>query len=79
MKAIKLTDTETIETNNVFSFADGDVTVVEREIHEFYRLEEPASTRLIIGGAIERTRDFIAKSRSEMAEINSLLQELTAK
>jgi hypothetical protein len=79
MKAIKLTDTETIETNKVFSFADGDVMVVEREVHEFYRLEEPNSTRLIIDDAIERTRNYISKSRAEFAELKSLMQELTAK
>ena len=78
MKAIKLIDTETIETNNVISFADGEVTVVEREVHEFYRLEEP-SPRLVIEDAIERTRNYISKSRAEFAELRSLMQELTAK
>ena len=79
MKAIKLTDTETIETSNVFSFADGDVTVVEREMHEFYRFEDASPTRLIIDDAIERTRNYISKSRAEFAELKSLMQELTAK
>ena len=79
MKAIKLIDTETIQTSNVFSFADGEVTVVEREVHEFYRLEEPSSPRLVIEDAIERTRNYISKSRAEFAELSSLMQELTAK
>ena len=74
MKAIKLIDTETIETSNVFSFADGEVTVVEREVHEFYRLEEPSSPRLVIEDAIERTRNYISKSRAEFAELKSLRQ-----
>jgi hypothetical protein len=79
MKKIKLVDTETIETRNTFKFADGEVTVVEREVHEFYRLEPSPSTRLIIDDAIERTRNFIAKSRSEIAELSSVMRELTAK
>ena len=79
MKAIKLTDTETIETSNVFKFDDGEVIVVEREVHEFYRLEEPAAPRLIIDNAVERTRNFIAKSRAEFSELKSVMQELTAK
>lgn len=79
MKAIKLIDTETIETSNVFSFEDGAVTVIEREVHELYRLEQPDSTRLVIGNAIERTRDFISRSRSEFAELASVMQELKAK
>jgi hypothetical protein len=79
MNAIKLIDTETIETNNVISFADGEVTVVEREVHEFYRLEEPASTRLIIDDAIERTKNYISKSRAEFSDLRMLLQELTVK
>ena len=79
MKAIKLIDTETIETSNVFSFAEGDVTIVECEVHEFYRLEESSATRLIIDDAIERTKNYISKSRAEFAELKSLMQELTAK
>ena len=79
MKAIKLIDTETIESSNVFSFADGEVTVVEREIHEFYRLEEASGTRLIIDDAIEKTKSFISKSKAEFSELSSLMQELTAK
>jgi len=77
MKAIKLIDTETMETSNVFNFDDGAVTVIEREVHEFYRLEDSASTRLIIDDAIERTKSFISKSRAEFAELKSVMQELT--
>jgi hypothetical protein len=79
MGSIKLINTETIETENVFNFAGGAVTVVERQVNELYRVERPAGTRLIIGNAIEHTKNFIAKSRAEIAELNSLLQELTAK
>ena len=79
MKAIKLIDTETFETSNVIKFEDGAVTVIEREVHELYRLEESSSTRLIIDDAIERTKNYISKSRAEFAELKSLMQELTAK
>ena len=79
MRSMKLINTETIETKNVFEFSGGAVTVVERQVNEFYRIERPAGTRLIIGNAIERTKNFIAKSRAEIAGLNSLLQELTTK
>lgn len=79
MKTIKLIDTETIETTNTFKFADGDVTVVEREVHELYALKPSPSTRLIIDDAIESAKNFIAKSRSEIAELSSVMKELTAK
>lgn len=79
MERIKLIESEGFETNNVFKFEGGEVTVIEREVHEFYRLEAPDPTRLIIGNAIERTRDFISRSRSEFAELASVMQELKAK
>ena len=79
MERIKLTGSEAFETKNVFNFEEGEVVVVEREVHEFYAFERPAGTRLIIDNAIQSTRNFIANSRSEMAELNSLLQELTVK
>ena len=79
MERIKLADSEAFETRNVFNFEAGEVVVIEREVHEFYAFERPAGTRLIIDNAIQSTRNFIAKSRSEMAELNSLLQELTVK
>ena len=79
MERIKLTDSEAFETKNVFNFEEDEVVVVEREVHEFYAFERPAGTRLIIDNAIQSTRNFIAKSRSEMAELNSLLRELTVK
>lgn len=79
MERIKLIDSEAFETKNVFKFEDGEVTIVEREVHEFYAFDRPASTRLIIDNAIEKTKTLIARSRSEMGELNSLLQELTAK
>jgi hypothetical protein len=79
MERIKLIDSEAFETKNVFNFEEGEVTIVEREVHEFYAFDRPAGTRLIIDNAIQSTRNFIAKSRSEMAELNSLLRELTVK
>jgi hypothetical protein len=79
MERIKLIDSEAFETKNVFNFEEGEVTIVEREVHEFYAFDRPAGTRLIIDNAIEKTRTFIAKSRSDMAELNSVLQELTVK
>lgn len=78
MKAIKLIDSETIETRNVFNFSDGPVTVVESEVHEFYRFEAPAPTRLIIVDAFEQAKNFIARSRSEMAELTSIMRELSS-
>ena len=78
MKTFKLIDTDTNEIRNVFNFSDGAVTVVERETLEVYRFE-PSATRLIIHDAIERTKNLIAKSRSEIAGLNAVLQELNAK
>ena len=71
MTAIKLINSDTLESRNVFNFADGPVTVVEREVHEFYGT---APTRLVIVDAIE---NFVARSRSEIAELNSIMQELS--
>ncbi len=76
MKMFRLCDKEVIETTGVFEFADGAVTISERETHELYRPEMPSPTRLIIGEAIERTMKFVSKARSEFAELDSLLQEL---
>jgi len=78
MTAIKLIDSELVETRNVFNFADGPVTVVEREVHEFYGFESPSWPRLIIVDAYERTRDFIARSRSEIAGLSDILRELSS-
>lgn len=77
MTAIKLIDSEVMETRNVFNFADGPVTVVEREVHEFYGLERPASPRLIVVDAIERTKGLIARSRSEIAGLSDIMRELS--
>lgn len=73
MKAIKLIESETIETRNVFNFADGPVTVVEREVHEVYGFQEPSPTRLVIVDAIG---NFVARSRSEIAGLKTIMQEL---
>ena len=78
MRAFKLIETETKESRNVFNFSDGTVTVVECETLEIYRIEASA-TRLVIDEAIERTKNFVAKSRSEIAGLNAVLQDLTAK
>lgn len=75
MTAIKLIESEVMETRNVFNFADGPVTVVEREVHEFYGLERSTSPRLVIVDAIE---NFVARSRSEIAGLSSLMQELSS-
>ena len=74
MTGIKLINSEAIETRRVFNFADGPVTVVESEVHEYYGFEEPVKPRLIIADAIE---SFVARSRSDIAGLNSLMRELT--
>jgi hypothetical protein len=76
MTAIKLIESEVVETRNVFNFADGPVTVAEREVHEFYALERTVSPRLVIVDAIE---NFVARSRSEIAGLSSIMQELAVK
>jgi len=72
MTAIKLIESETIETQKVFNFSDGPVTVVEREVHEFYGTPAP---RLVVVDAIE---NFIARSRSEIAGLSSIMRELSS-
>ena len=76
MKLIKLSESEVIESNHVFDFPDGPVTICEREVHEFYGPEEASPTRLVISDAIDRTRTFIAKTREEFSELNSVMREL---
>ena len=78
MTAIKFIDSDSVVTRNVFNFADGPVTVVEREVHEFYGFERPASPRLIVVDAIERTRNLIARSRSEIAGLTDIMRELSS-
>lgn len=78
MKAIKLIDSETIETRNVFNFADGPVTVIEREVHELYGFGHPEPTRLIIVDVIERAKDLISRSRSEIAGLREIMRELSS-
>jgi hypothetical protein len=73
--AIKLIGSDTVETRNVFDFVDGPVTVVEREVHEFYGFEHPTSPRLIVVEAIE---NFVAKSRSEIAGLTDIMRELSS-
>jgi len=75
MKFVKLIDSEAIETRNVFNFADGPVTVTEREVHEVYGFETVSSPRLIIVDAIDK---FVARSRSEIAGLSTLMQELSS-
>ena len=72
MKAIKLSETEVIETNGVIEFSDG----------EFVRVKTGAvagKPRLVISDAMERTRKFVAKARSDFGELSSVLQELQAR
>lgn len=75
MKAIKLIDSEVIETRNVFNFADGPVTVVESEVHEVYGFDRSASPRLVIVDAIG---NLIARSRSEIAGLSDIMRELSS-
>ena len=82
MKAIKLSETEVIETNGVIEFSDGPVIINEREVHEFVRVKTGAvagKPRLVISDAMERTRKFVAKARSDFGELSSVLQELQAR
>lgn len=90
MKAIKFTESESFEVEGVFEFADGNVTINEREIHECIRYGEdpnlsvemeparPRSTKLVIDDAIALTKEFVAKRRSEIGELSSVLRELTS-
>ncbi len=75
----RLCEKEVIVTTGMFEFADGAVTISERETHELYRPETPSPTRLIIGDAIERTKEFVSKARAEFTEMNSVLSELAAR
>jgi hypothetical protein len=79
MKGIKLSKSEAFESNRVFDFPDGPVTICEREVHEFYRPEEASPTRLIISDAIDRTRTFISKARDEFSELNAVMRELVTR
>jgi len=79
MNRFKLSGTEVFETNGVIEFSDGQVSISEREVHEFYRRDGGKGARLIVGEAIDRTSDFISRARAEFSELNSLMRELTAK
>ena len=79
MNSIKLTDTKVIESNRVLDFPNGPVVICEREVHEFYRPKAASRTRLVISGAIDSTRTFIAKARDEFSELNSVMRELVAR
>ena len=79
MKAIKLIESEVVESNRVVNFSDGPVTICEREVHEFYGPEEASPTRLVISDAIDRTRTFIAKTREEFSELNAIMRELVTR
>ena len=79
MKGIKLIESEVFESSRVFELPGGPVTICEREVHEFYGPEEASPTRLVISDAVDRTRTFIAKTREEFSELNSLMRELAAR
>lgn len=74
MTAIKLINSESIETRKVFNFDDGPVTVVELEVHDIYRFEQPRPTRLVIVDAIG---NLISRSRSEIANLDAIMMELS--
>lgn len=76
MKDIKLSESEVIESTRVLDFPDGQVTISEREVHEFYQPEKSSPTRLVISDAIDRTRTFISKTREDFSELNSVMREL---
>lgn len=75
MKAIKLIGSETIESRNLFNFSDGPVLVFESEVHEVYGFEPSVSPRLVIVDAIE---NLVARSRSEIAGLSSIMRELSS-
>ena len=77
MNRFKLCETEIVETSSVVEFSDGPVSISEREVHEIYRRD--TGTRLIVGAAIDRTRELISRTRAEFSELNTLMRELTAK
>ena len=79
MNRFKLSGTEIFETSGVFEFSDGPVSISERETHEFYRRDNGKGARLIVGAAIDRTREFISRTRAEFSELNAVMRELTAK
>ena len=78
MKGMKLDEREVVETNRVLDLPGGPVKICEREVHEFY-VPETSATRLVISEAIDRTRNFISKTRDEFSELNSLMRELVAR
>ena len=79
MENVKLSQTEVLESNNIFDFPEGQVRVYEREVHEVYRNQPVTVPRLVVDDALGRTKSFIAKARAEFAELNSLMMELTAR
>ena len=79
MNRFKLSETEVFETSGVFEFSDGPVSISERETHEFYRRDGGKGARLVVGAAVDRTRNFLTRTRAEFSELNSLMRELTAK
>lgn len=79
MNGIKLIDTKVIESNRTLDFPDGPVAICEREVHEFYGPPASSPTRLVISETIDRTRTFIAKTRDEFSELNSIMRELVTR
>lgn len=79
MNNIKLKDTEVIESNRVVDFPDGQVTICEREVHEFYAPESAPPTRLIVSDAVDQTLTFISKTREEFSELNSVMRQLVTR
>ena len=89
MKAKKHNETEVSESDRTFSFPDGEVTLKERATREVIHFSRDRgiartgkngaaqTTRLIIGDAVARTKNFVAKTRDDVGELSSILQELT--
>ena len=89
MKAKKYNETEVFEADRTFDFPDGGVTLKERATREVIRFSKDQgiartgkndaaqTTRLVISDAVARTKNFVAKTRDEVGELSSILQELT--
>ena len=89
MKARDDAQKQDIEYRRSVDLPRGVVEIVERETHETLgccfrqedgesKITKPAqTTRLVIDGAVSRTKNFVSKARSEIGELSAILQELT--
>lgn len=84
MKSFGSTDKDFIGAERVSRRTQNGVEIFERETKRLVlpacrqeREEKPvSSTRLIVDETISRSKDFIAKRRSELNEVDSLLRNL---